>query len=411
MSSLHSKSAASPALKANVASVLFVRAAGPVFTRATGAVVSTVHSYDAASLTLPAPSVARTSNVCAPSASGGSPGPAPYDCELVHATHSPASSLHSNVACSSASNPRLAAVRFVSRSGPDPIDATGATVSTVQPYDAASPKLPAPSVARTRNTWSPSANGAAPGPTPYSCGLVHATHSPASSLHSNVACSSAPKPRLASVRFVNGSGPDPIDATGATVSTVQRWDAASPKLPAPSVARTRNTCSPSASGGSPGPDPYTCGLAHATQSPSSSLHSKLNGGSGGPWSMAPKSKLAAVRFVRRSGPEPIDATGATVSTVHSYDAASPTLPAPSVARTANACPPSASAARPSRPYSCGLEHASQSPASSRHSNLSGGSAGPASVALNAKLAAMRFVNASGPLSTRATGATVSTVHS
>src|ERR687895_1558749 len=221
MSSLHSKSAASPALKANVASVLFVRAAGPVFTRATGAVVSTVHPYEAASPRLPAPSVARTSNECPPSGSGGSPGPDPYACGLVHATHSPASSLHSNVAWSSAPKPKLAAVRFVNWSGPDPIDATGATVSTVQAYDAASPKLPAPSVARTRNTWSPSANGAAPGPAPYSCGLVHATHSPASSLHSKPAVSPALNAKLASVLLVSGSGPESITAFGAKVSTVQ----------------------------------------------------------------------------------------------------------------------------------------------------------------------------------------------
>jgi hypothetical protein len=43
---LHSKSAASPALNVKVASVLFVRAAGPLSTRAAGASVSTIHEQD-----------------------------------------------------------------------------------------------------------------------------------------------------------------------------------------------------------------------------------------------------------------------------------------------------------------------------------------------------------------------------
>src|ERR687891_628187 len=97
--------------------------------------------------------------------------------------------------------------------------------------------LPAASVARTRNTCSPSPNGASPGPAPYDCGLVHATHSPASSLHAKSAASPALNSKLAAVLRVSGSGPESIVACGATVSTVQAYDAASPRFPAPSAAR------------------------------------------------------------------------------------------------------------------------------------------------------------------------------
>src|SRR5918996_6253107 len=128
-------------------------------------------------------------NVCSPSASPGPPSPAPYDCGLVQLLLSPPSRLHWNRRGGSAGpssaplNSNVASVLFVSRSGPAPIDATGATVSTVHSYDAESPRLPAPSVARTTNVCAPSDSGASPGPDPYACRLAHATHPPASSFH------------------------------------------------------------------------------------------------------------------------------------------------------------------------------------------------------------------------------------
>jgi hypothetical protein len=67
------------------------------------------------------------------------------------------SSAHSKSAGSSAVKVKLAEVSLVGSVGPPVMVVTGAMVSTVQVYVAASPWLPALSVARTWNVWEPSA--------------------------------------------------------------------------------------------------------------------------------------------------------------------------------------------------------------------------------------------------------------
>ena len=119
-----------------------------------GAVVSTVHVKDAAlPSVLPAGSVARTSNVCEPSASPV------YDCPLVQEANEPVSSLHSNVEPASvAVNEKLALVELVGLFGDVVIVVFGAPVSTAQLWVAGvASVVPAGSVARTSNVCEPSA--------------------------------------------------------------------------------------------------------------------------------------------------------------------------------------------------------------------------------------------------------------
>jgi hypothetical protein len=96
--------------------------------------------------------------------------------------------------------------------------------------------LPALSVARTWNLWEPSARPV------YAAG--HSPNAALSSAHSNVAGSSAAKVKLADVSLVGSAGPPVIVVTGAVVSTVHVW-VTDRSLPARSVARTWNRCSPS----------------------------------------------------------------------------------------------------------------------------------------------------------------------
>ena len=103
-------------------------------------------------------------------------------------------------------------------------------------------------------------------------------------------------------------------------------------MPAPSVARTENWCSPS-----PRPE-YVLGVAQAIQAPPSSLHSKLE-----PDSVEVKEKLAVAAVVIPLGPLVIEVSGGVVSgggeddfTIQlSLAGVGSTLPAPSVARTEN----------------------------------------------------------------------------
>jgi hypothetical protein len=146
---------------------------------------------------------------------------------------------------------KLAEVEVLGFGGVPVIVVSGGVLSgggeIVQVWDAAFPRLPARSVARTWKACSPSARPV------YRCGLVQAAHSPASSLHSKSASSPAlnSKPGPRSVLGLDGE--PVIVATGASVSIVQVWDAAAPWLPARSVARTWNVCSPPVSGVCPAP--------------------------------------------------------------------------------------------------------------------------------------------------------------
>jgi hypothetical protein len=118
---------------------------------------------------------------------------------------------------------------------------------------------------------------------------------------------------------------------GGTVSTVHDRDAGEAStLPAGSVARTANECDPSAS-----PE-YARGDVHAAHSPLSIRHSNDE-----PASDEENANDALVSFVSPAGPPEIDVTGGVVSIVQfQVGGEGSTLPAPSVARTENACAPS-----------------------------------------------------------------------
>src|SRR5262245_2745950 len=75
----------------NEAAVLLVTAGGPPVVVVAGGTVSTVHSYSVGSPTFPAGSVARTPNLCRPSARPE------YALGLVQGANTSVSSLHSNV--------------------------------------------------------------------------------------------------------------------------------------------------------------------------------------------------------------------------------------------------------------------------------------------------------------------------
>src|SRR5918999_2317622 len=213
MSSLHSKLAASLARNPKLVAEDRAGSAGPVSIVVPGATVSTVQARDAAPPTLPARSVARTSKVCAPSRKPVS------SCGLPQPVQAPSSSLHSNVAASSARNSKLAAAELLRSRGPAWIDVPGVTVSPVQLRVAGSASpFPAASVARTLKVCEPSAKPA------YAWPLVHAAQSPASSRHSKVAVSPALNSNCAAALLVGSAGPLSMDVSGATVSSVQLWD-------------------------------------------------------------------------------------------------------------------------------------------------------------------------------------------
>ena len=128
--------------------------------QAAGGVI--VHVWVAGSPVLPASSVARTSNVCAPA-------PSPlWVTGLVHGAQSAPSSRHSNrsaaaaVRSSEPSNVKRALGLFPSP-GRSPIAAVGAFVSgrIVHARLAGAPVLPASSVARTSKVCGPAASPAA----------------------------------------------------------------------------------------------------------------------------------------------------------------------------------------------------------------------------------------------------------
>src|SRR5918996_2295943 len=142
-------------LKWNEALVLVVVAGGACEIVVCGAAVSTVIARLAGlPSVLPAASVARTSNVCAPSDN------APVVCGDVQAAKAALSTRHWKFAPGSLENPNVGVESLVNPVGPESIVVCGAAVSTVIARLAAAPVLPAASVARTSNVWAPSDSAA-----------------------------------------------------------------------------------------------------------------------------------------------------------------------------------------------------------------------------------------------------------
>ena len=178
----------------------FVGPDGPLSIVVCGAAVSTVKLRDAGvGSTLPAGSVARTSNVWAPSAS-----------EAVvsgRACRRPTRRRRRGTRRSSpawlAENANVGVASFVGPEGPLSIVVCGAAVSTVKLRDAGvGSTLPAGSVARTSNVWAPSASDA------VVSGDAHEPQAPPSTRHSNVEpASSAENPNVGVASFVGPDGP------------------------------------------------------------------------------------------------------------------------------------------------------------------------------------------------------------
>jgi hypothetical protein len=143
-------------------------------------------------------------------------------------------------------------------------------------------------------------------------------------LHSNVVPASvAENSKLAELEVVSPLGPETIEVSGVTVSTVHvRTASDASTLPGGSTARTWKSCSPSDTLVYPF-DP----LSHASHGPSSSLHWNFE-----PPSVDVKEKLGELDGVGPSGPAVIDVSGAFVSTTHERLGANPSFPTLSMAR-------------------------------------------------------------------------------
>jgi hypothetical protein len=156
-------------------------------------------------LELPAASVARRWNVCAPT-------PTSWivvgDVQVVYTAASSAQAndadgsfeLHAHVTPVPGPSGGLSVNSIV-----------GAVRSTVQPSLTVA-VLSAASVALTRNSCAPSPSDVT------SCGLAHAANATPSSEHSNIEGSSALQLQLADVPFVSSAGRDPNVTIGATAS-------------------------------------------------------------------------------------------------------------------------------------------------------------------------------------------------
>src|SRR4051794_21552833 len=107
----------------------------------------------------------------------------------------------------------------------------GLVRSTNQVYDAAAPRLPARSVARTWKVWLPSARA------PSVSGVEHAVHEPPSTLQSNVAVSPALKPKVGVVTPLGSPGFTSIELVGEVVSTSTIPPVATASLPTLSEMR------------------------------------------------------------------------------------------------------------------------------------------------------------------------------
>ena len=269
---------------ANVGVESFVGPDGPLSIVVCGAAVSTVKLRDAGvGSTLPAGSVARTSNVWAPSASE-----AVVWAELQEA-QAPASTRHSNVEPAwLAENVNVGVASFVGPDGPLSIVVCGAAVSTVKLRDAGvASTLPAGSVARTSNVWAPSASEA------VVWAELQEPQAPASTRHSNVEPAwSAENANVGVESFVGPDGPLSIVVCGAAVSTVKLRDAGvASTFAAGSVARTSNVWAPSAS------DAVVWAEVQEAQAPASTRHSNVEPA----WS-AENANVGVESFVGPDGP-------------------------------------------------------------------------------------------------------------
>src|SRR5687768_1514289 len=230
----------------------------------------------------PAGSVARTSKVCGPSASG------PAVTGLVQGAQAPPSSRHWKVEPgSSAENSKSGVGSLDGSDGVASSVVSGAVVSTVQACCAGVPSVvPAPSVARTSKVWGPSASG------PTGSGLVQGAQAPPSTRHSNVEpASSAENAKLGVSSLEGSAGAASSVVSGASVSTVHAWEAGvGSGLPAASVARTSKVWPPSASG------PTGSGLVQGAQAPPSSRHWKVE-----PASLAENWKLGEASALGSAG--------------------------------------------------------------------------------------------------------------
>src|SRR3954469_24910904 len=196
-----------------------------------GAVRSTVQVCVAgAASMLPAASVARTSNVWLPSASGA------VVCGLVQALQPPASTRHSNVEPSSEEWNANAGVALPDGlAGVESSVVSGAVRSIVQVEVAGvASVLPAVSVARTSNVWLPSPSEA------VVCGVVQAAQVPPSTRHSNVEPASDELNANVGVASFDGSdGPEPSVVFGAVLSTRRLATTSACVWPTVSVATAR----------------------------------------------------------------------------------------------------------------------------------------------------------------------------
>ena len=158
-----------------LALVLFVNADGaPVRTGASGAIESTVHSYEATAPTLPTGSVSRTLKLCGPSCMSYivvMPMPSP---RVPQSTYAAPSLEHSRKEGNPPPSPVILIVMLLVFTTPEGIGsesdratgAAGPVVSTVHEAEPASDVLPASSVAFTDKLCAPSARPL------KSCGLV-----------------------------------------------------------------------------------------------------------------------------------------------------------------------------------------------------------------------------------------------
>ena len=266
-SSWHSNVApASVAEKVNAGEESPVAPLGPVLIVVSGAVASTVKvRVTGVWSVLPAASVARTEKVCSPSASVASVR------GVVHGSNAPASIRHSNVEPGSlAKNVNCGVVWRVVPLGPSSIAVFGAAVSTVNDRLAGVGSVsPAASVARTVKVCVPSASVASVR------GDVHDPKASLSTRHSNVVLASLEENvNVGVAMLIAPLGPLSITVSGAAVSTVNvRVAGVGSVLPAISVARTENVCSPSGSA------PSVSGDVHVANAPLSMRHSKVEFGS------------------------------------------------------------------------------------------------------------------------------------
>jgi hypothetical protein len=238
-SMLHSKvEAGSGAVKSNVAVVELSGSGGDETIAVSGGVVSTVHvRVSGVGSALPAASVARTANVCEPSAS-----PVEAFGEVQDVNAAP-SMLQAKLAPGSELVNENDAFADGERAGGwSVMVVSGAAVSTVNDRVAGDASgVPRLSVARTENVYEPSASDA------YARGDVQAAYEPVlgpgpSSLHSNVEPGLVElNPNDGDAPLVTPVGPDVIAVSGAEVSTANaRVAGDASTLPAPSVARTEN---------------------------------------------------------------------------------------------------------------------------------------------------------------------------